>query len=164
MFVDAAAGVEGIWAERDSHNNQYSASLPAVTPVEIASILPVAFSGVEFQQRKRLRNSFAATPIDHLGLYGKFQTAVRNDNRLKAILSSQSSSTPFQEARAVFGIEFQVLRDYCGGVSTSNATTASPEADFSNINWEKNYFPTDMSLERIMHTKQYACMAQLRHQ
>jgi hypothetical protein len=41
------------------------------------------------------------------------------------------------------------------------------EADFAIINWEKDEFRTsliDMSLEGIKHSKQYAYMAQLRHQ
>jgi hypothetical protein len=41
------------------------------------------------------------------------------------------------------------------------------EADFSIINWEKDDVRTsltDMSQEGIMHSKQYAYMALLRHQ
>jgi hypothetical protein len=122
MFVDAAAGAEGIRTECNSHKNQYSASLPAVTPAELAAISPVAFSRVVFQQRGRLRDSLFAAQIDHLDqLYGKLHVRVRSDNRLKAILSSLSSSIPFREAGAVLGIEFHALHDFYGGLSTVSA-------------------------------------------
>jgi hypothetical protein len=67
----------------------------------------------------------------------------------------------------VFGIEFHALRDFFGGLSTVMPTTASVEADFSIINWEKDDFRTsltEMSLEGIKHSNQYAYMAQFRHQ
>jgi hypothetical protein len=64
----------------------------------------------------------------------------------------------------VFGIEFHALRAFCGGLSTVMPTTVSMEVDFSKINWEKDDFRTsltDISLEGIMDSKQYANMGHL---
>ena len=59
---------------------------------------------------------------------------------------------------------FEILRDFCGGIATVFANTTSVESDFSILGWEKDKFRlsiTDLSLEGIMHCKQYVALANL---
>ena len=54
---------------------------------------------------------------------------------------------------------FEKLKEFCGGLATVFPGTATVESDFSLINYEKNDFRTaltDLSLEGILHSKQYA--------
>ena len=53
---------------------------------------------------------------------------------------------------------FEILRDFCGGIATVFLNTASVEYGFSILGWEKDKYRlsiTDLSLEGIMHCKQY---------
>ena len=53
---------------------------------------------------------------------------------------------------------FEILRDFCGGIAMVFANTASVESDFSLLGWEKDKYRlsiTDLSLEGILHCKQY---------
>ena len=64
----------------------------------------------------------------------------------------------FDAAWAVVEGRFEILRDFCGGIATVFANTASVESDFSLLGWEKDKYRlsiTDLSLEGILHCKQY---------
>jgi len=56
------------------------------------------------------------------------------------------------------------LKDFCGGIATVFPNTATVEADFSNISWEKDDFRkslTYLSLEGILQCKQYDLLSNL---
>ena len=53
---------------------------------------------------------------------------------------------------------FKILRDFYRGIAMIFPNTASVESDFSILDWEKDKYRlsiTDLSLEGIMHCKQY---------
>ena len=59
---------------------------------------------------------------------------------------------------------FPFLKDYCDGLATVFPGTATVESDFSSINYEKNDHRsvlTDLSLEAILHAKQYMSVCNL---
>ena len=59
---------------------------------------------------------------------------------------------------------FEILRDFCGGIATVFANTVSVESDFSILGWEKDQYRlslTDLSLEGILHCKQYKKLGDL---
>ena len=61
-------------------------------------------------------------------------------------------------------LRFNVLRDFCGGIATVFPNTATVEADFSNISWEKDDSRTgltDLSLEGILQCKQWKLLESL---
>ncbi len=52
-----------------------------------------------------------------------------------------------------------MLREFSGGLATVFPNTASVESDFSVLKWEKDEYRqslTDLSLEGILHSKQWA--------
>jgi hypothetical protein len=53
---------------------------------------------------------------------------------------------------------FEKLKEFCGGLGTVFPGTATVESDFSIVNFEKNDYRaalTDLSLEGILHSKQF---------
>ena len=70
----------------------------------------------------------------------------------------------FDTAWAIVEGRFEILRDFCGGIATVFPNTASVESDFSILSWEKDKYRlsiTDLSLEGIMHCKQYDVLSSL---
>ena len=62
------------------------------------------------------------------------------------------------------GKGYELLRDYCGGIASVMAGTATVESDFSLINWTKDSHSssmTDFTLESILHCKQHSMLARL---
>ena len=59
---------------------------------------------------------------------------------------------------------FEILRDFCRGIAIVFLNIASVESDFSILGWEKDKYRvsiTDLSLEGIMHCKQYDVLSSL---
>ena len=86
-------------------------------------------------------------------------SAYRQEPALKSALDTyvQVSIKSFDTAWAIVEGRFDILRDFCGGIATVFANTASLESDFSILGWEKDKFRlsiTDLSLEGVMHCKQ----------
>ena len=70
----------------------------------------------------------------------------------------------FDTAWAIVEGRFEILRDFCRGIATVFLNTASVESDFSILGWEKDKYRlsiTDLSLEGIMHCKQYDVLSSL---
>ena len=86
---------------------------------------------------------------------------------IKSALDSESSVHSFEADWALvegFGLEVQVLRDFCGGIATVPANTATVESDFSILGWEKDEYRkclSDLALEGIMHSKQFELLGNL---
>ena len=53
---------------------------------------------------------------------------------------------------------------FCGGIASAFPGTATVEADFSIVKWEKDEFRmslTNFSLEGILHSKQFEKLAEI---
>ena len=86
--------------------------------------------------------------------------AYRNDPVLESAIDDYSrvDIKSFDTAWEVVKGRFEILRDFWGGITTVFANTASVESDFSILGWEKDKYRlaiTDLSLEGILHCKQY---------
>jgi hypothetical protein len=85
--------------------------------------------------------------------------AYRTESVFKAGVNKCSdASTSFLKGWDLTTGRFQKLRQFCGGLASMFPNTATVEADFSLIGWEKDDYRqslTDFSLEGILHAKQF---------
>ena len=85
----------------------------------------------------------------------------RQDHRLQSVLEGCDHTT-FNAGWAIVDGKFSALRDFCGGIATVFANTASVESDFSILGWgrdEHRLSLTDLSLEGILHSKQHELLS-----
>ena len=60
--------------------------------------------------------------------------------------------------------QFEILRDFCGGIATMFTNTASVESDFSILGWKMdNHWSSlaDLSMEDILHCEQFNIIEKL---
>ena len=96
--------------------------------------------------------------------HNKLVFAYQNESALKLALDKCDHNTSFEAGWRVVEGRFDVLRDFCGGIATIFANTATVESDFSVLGWEKDEYRmslTDLSLEGIMQCKQFELLSQL---
>jgi hypothetical protein len=78
---------------------------------------------------------------------------------LKTALDGMTGKTvSFQEAWAPVAGRFEMLKEFCGGIATVFPNSTTVEADFSRLGLEKNEYRkslTDLSLEGVLHSKQF---------
>ena len=70
----------------------------------------------------------------------------------------------FDMAWAVVKGWFEILHDFCGGIAAMFANTVSVESDFSILGWERDEYRLsmmDLSLEGVLHCKQYKMLQKL---
>ena len=96
----------------------------------------------------------------------KLVIAYRNEPALRSAIDAYArvDIKSFDTAWQVVQGRFEILRDFCGGIATVFANTASVESDFSILGWEKDQYRlslTDLSLEDILHCKQYKKLGDL---
>lgn len=99
---------------------------------------------------------------EHRGLV----IAYRNEPALKSMIDAYASVEikSFEMAWKIVDGWFEILRDFCGGIATMFANTASVESDFSILGWEMDdhrLSMTDLSLEGILHCKQFDIIEKL---
>ena len=93
--------------------------------------------------------------------------AYDRDATIKSALDSESSVHSFEADWVLvegFGLEVQVLRDFCGGIAAVPANTATVESNFSILGWEKDEYRkclSDLALGGIMHSKQFELLGNL---
>ena len=114
---------------------------------------------------QQLRHSWSEQTIAEIeNQYRGLVTAYREEPVLKSAIDAyaQVSIKSFEEAWTIVEGRFEILMDFCGGIATIFPNTASVESDFSILGWEKDKFRlslTDISLEGIMHCKQYEILS-----
>ena len=88
----------------------------------------------------------------------------RQDHHLQSVLEECDHNTTFNAGWATVDGKFSALRDFCGGIATVFANTASVESDFSILGWERDEHRlslTDLSLEGILQCKQHELLMSL---
>ena len=88
----------------------------------------------------------------------------QRDPLLQAHLKQCNHKTTFKAGWTIVDGKFSALRDFCGGIATVFANTASVESDFSILGWEKDEYRlslTDLSLEGILQSKQHELLKSL---
>lgn len=160
-------GIVNIQAERNERNNADS-DLPHVLPHELVKISTRDFGNTTVDSHlQQLRHSWSEETISEIeNQHRQLISAYRQEPALKSALDAyaQVSIKSFDTAWAIVEGRFDILRDFCGGIATVFANTASVESDFSILGWEKDKFRlsiTDLSLEGVMHCKQYMALGRL---
>ena len=167
LGVGIVDGIVNIQAERNKQNHPDS-DLPHVLPHELVKISTGDFGknivDIHLQQ---LRHSWGEESI--VGIesdHRKLIIAYRNEPVLRSAIDAYArvDIKSFDTAWQVVQGWFEILRDFCGGIATVFANTASVESDFSILGWEKDQYRlslTDLSLEGILHCKQYKKLGDL---
>jgi hypothetical protein len=166
--LEIVVGVSKIVVERNSSNNTNDA-LPPVRPIDLWSMDARLFTASLQQQRQRLRQRFNEEEIERIDeQFRNLKIAVREESGLARILEKEqarSNLSTFENSWSpLIGLEFDDLRNYCGGIASVMPGTASVESDFSIINWTKDPSSqrlTDFSLEAILHCKQFGRLRNL---
>jgi hypothetical protein len=161
LGVAIVEGIVNIQAERDQYNHA-DGDLPHVLPHELVKISTGHFGKTvvdpHLQQLQHFWNEKNIGGIE--SEHRELVMAYRNEPALGSAIDDYSrlDIKSFDTAWKVVEGRFEILRDFCGGIATVFANTASVESDFSILGWEKDQYRlsiTDLSLEGILHCKQY---------
>jgi hypothetical protein len=161
LGVAIVEGIVNIQAERDQYNHA-DGDLPHVLPHELVKISTGHFGKTvvdpHLQQLQHFWNEKNIGGIE--SEHRELVMAYRNKPALGSAIDDYSriDIKSFDTAWKVVEGRFEILRDFCGGIATVFANTASVESDFSILGWEKDQYRlsiTDLSLEGILHCKQY---------
>ena len=160
LVLDVMEGILEIQAERDSNNNP-AGDLPPTLPHELVKIRGSAFGDILSIHMDQLNMDFVTiVESQHRQLVSAYQ----NESALKLALDKCDHRTSFETGWGIVEGRFNALRDFCGGIATVFANTATVESDFSILGWEKDEYRmslTDLSLEGIMQCKQFQLLSQL---
>ena len=78
---------------------------------------------------------------------------------LRAALDDmQEKAVSFEDAWAPVDSRFPMLQEFCGALATVFPNTSTVESDFSTLGLENNEYRkslTDLSLEGVLHSKQF---------
>jgi hypothetical protein len=111
------------------------------------------------KQLERLLTSFRKAEIEEIETQHQDPVLVhQKEQTLNACLDKCTSCSTFDDGWHWLGEKFTLLRRLAGGLATMFPSTAAVGSYFSLIKWEKNEFRsalTDLSLEGILHSKQY---------
>ncbi len=157
-----------IVVERDE-GNAAAAQLPPVLPLEIAGMSPRSFAAVLASQKTRLLKRYSEQKFNKISeQFRDLCLKVKEDEQfrlnLQAAAEKATKVSQFEKCWDVAGNEFGYLRQYCGGIASVMAGTASVESDFSRINWIKDAHSssmTDFTLESILQCGQHDILSQL---
>lgn len=167
LTISILEGIVNIQAERNERNYADD-DLPPVLPHEIVKLSTSDFGNTIVDMHlPQLRHSWNERTIAEIEIQHRQLTiAYRQEPALKSALDKyeEVSIKSFDTAWAIVEGRFDILRDFCGGIATVFPNTASVESDFSILGWEKDKHRlsiTDLSLEGIMHCKQYDILSEV---
>ena len=169
MFVVVMVeGIRDIQVERDSHNCA-AEDLPPVLPHELVKMRTSEFGKTIVDRHlQQLRCSWSEETIMQIEKqHRQLCLAYQQDSSLKATFDKCDSSNIGLSFEAGWGMvdgRFNILRDFCGGIATVQANTATVESDFSRLSWEKDEHRkclTDLALEGILQSKQFELLINL---
>jgi hypothetical protein len=148
-----------IVVERDVRNREKTDVVFPVLPLEIARLSTIEFTKLLFKHEERLRHSFPGTVVEEV-INNEFEQLVRlisRDSNLKATLTKGSEDSDFGKAWRPLDNRFPYMLRFATGLASIMLGTATVEADFSTINYEKDdhcFALTSFSLEGILHSRQ----------
>ena len=167
LGVGIIEGIVNIQAERNQRNNA-NTDIPHVLPHKLIKISTGDFGttivDVHLQQLRHSWNeeSIAEIENEHRGLVFAYRKEPALRSAIDAYASVEIKS--FDMAWEVVKGRFPILCDFCVGIAIVLTNTASVESDFSVLGWEKDEYRlsiTDLSLEGVLHCKQYAVIEKL---
>ena len=153
LYVEAAARISRIVAERDA-NNESTIELSAVLPNELVRLEHSLFCRNVQQHRERLLVRWTDTEIDIIEQeHHELVAAYHKEAPLQSALNACDKKTTFDEAWSIVIGRFKYLIRLCGGVASVFPGTSQVESDFSIVKSEKTMFKkalVDLSLEGII--------------
>jgi hypothetical protein len=159
VYVQVMYSVVVIIAERDARNREKTDAALPVLPFEIAGLSTIKFTELLFEHEERLRHSFPGTVVEEV-ISNEFEQLVRlicRDSNLKAALTKGSKDFDFGKAWRPLGNHFPYMLRFAASLASVMPGTATVEADFSTINYEKDDHRSALisfSLEGILHLRQ----------
>jgi hypothetical protein len=167
LITRIVEGIINIQAERNERNHAAD-DLPPVLPHELVKLSTRNYGNTVVDLHlEQLHHSWKEEDIAEIeNEHRRLRIAYQTEPVLKSALDVYEATgiTSFETGWALVEGRFEVLRDFCGGIATVFANTASVESDFSIINWEKDLYRlslTDLSLEGIMQCKQHKLLSLL---
>jgi len=165
LILSIVDGVIAIQAERDSENRPTD-EVPPVLPHELVKLRTGDFGiNVLTQHLPQLRLMWTKERIAQIERdHRELRELYHRDHTLRSNLEECDHNMTFKAGWTIVEGKFTALRDFCGGIATVFANTVSVESDFSILRWEKDEYRlslTDLSLEGIMQSKQYALLKSL---
>ena len=156
IYLTALNGVKRIKAEQNSYRVQF-ASIPPHTPLKLKDMESHEFVRLIQKHRGRLAAAYTSDEIRQITQEHKAlkEAVVRRPDLLHQIEIDSKQSGFNQVWESVQA--FPMLRAFAAGLATIMPTTSRVEADFSQVNYRKDAFCSnlsDFSLEGVMHSKQ----------
>ncbi|OWZ08726.1 hypothetical protein PHMEG_00018682 [Phytophthora megakarya] len=157
--------METVQAERNSNNEAAEYVAPPVMPSKLAQLPPRHFvSDILDRHRSQLTKFWKIVQIEAVESEHRelCQANMLNDS-VKRVLDNETYETNFNDGwdalqAAAAPQTFSHLRQFCCGLATVFANTASVESDFSILKWELNdrrTALTSLPLEGIFQAKQF---------
>ena len=141
--------ITSISAVRDSENKAYAVTLPPTVPRELMATRPRDFVTLLAQHRPRLLAFRTEEFVQQV------------DEQFRALLADPTlviDSADFDKGWKLAGPKFPALFEFCGGLATAFPTTATVEADFSELKIKKDVHKSnlsDFSCEACWQASQY---------
>jgi hypothetical protein len=170
LLVTVVEQILDIQAERNSKNDP-AEDLPPVLPHELVKLRTAHFGNIIVDRHLlQLRESWDEEMIAKIEQqHRQLCLAYKQEDALKSALdqceaASNNALVSFEAGWAIVQGRFDILRDFCGGIATVPANTATVESDFSVLGWEKDEHRkclSDLALEGIMQSKQFELLSNL---
>ena len=164
FVLSIVIGIEEIEQQNDASSGF---KVPPVLPCELVQLRSYEFNEIVAEQTRRYLclktpNELETIQEQHRELI----SAYRSEDPLRDAVQLSRNSSSFNEGWKCIGSgRFEKLKEFCGGLATVFPGTATVESDFSIVNYEKNEYRTaltDLSLEGILHAKQYKTITSFR--
>jgi hypothetical protein len=166
LVIEIVDGIANIQAERNSDNLPSSDNLPPVLPHKLVKLPTRQFTSIVVEHLDRLKQFWGEEAVDTLERQHQYLLIeYQRDTTLQSALDNCNGHTSFETGWSIVDTKkFNVLRDFCGGMASIFPNTATVESDFSILGWEKDEYRkslTDLSLEGIIHCKQFELLSAL---
>ena len=164
FVLSIVIGIESIKKQNDASSGY---ELPPVLPYELAALRSHEFNEIVTQQSQRYLAMYNAKELEILQeQHRNLIAAYRSEEILKRNIMDSKNSMSFSDGWKCIGSgRFTKLKEFCGGLATVFPGTLTVESDFSIVNFEKTEYRsalTDLSLEGILHSKQYTIIQSLK--
>jgi hypothetical protein len=165
LILGIIDGITSIQAERDSQNLPAD-DIPPVLPHELVKLRTGEFGiNVLAKHLPQLKKSWSDEQIAQIERdHRELRDTYHRDPLLQSAFANCDYKTTFRAGWNIVQGRFDALRDFCGGIATVFANTASVESDFSILGWEKDEYRlslTDLALEGIIQCKQHELLKRL---
>lgn len=166
FVLSIVIGVEDIEQQNDTSSGY---ELPPVLPYELVALRSHQFNEIISQQSRRYLSLYTEKDLEIVQEeHRNLVSANRSEEVLKKSIMDSKHSMSFSDGWKCIGSgRFTKLKEFCGGLATVFPGTSTVESDFSIVNFEKKEYRsalTDLSLEGLLHSKQYTIIQSLNEQ